>query len=77
MEGNLFAKYKHHIDTRNSFKRSLVLYIKDVTGVIVDESCIEVTGMKIHLNITSVQKNKLHKKHIQDLLGHEGYTLSY
>ncbi len=53
------------------------MYIEDVTGVTLDESCIEVTGMNIHLNITSVQKNKLHKKHIQDLLGHEGYTLSY
>lgn len=77
MESNLFAKYKHHIEARNSFKKSLVMYIEDVTGVFLDEDCIEVTGMNIHLNITSVQKNKLHKKHIQDLLGHEGYTLSY
>lgn len=75
MDKNLFSKYTQQIQKQNNKKQEVCLFIKEKTGVEILESEIEIDINKIHLYISSIKKNSLHKKNIQTLLKEKGYVL--
>ncbi len=77
MEQGLFDKYKKELQKRTQNKEVVILYIQEVTGILLTEDVIELKKKQINLHISSTQKNHFHTKNLKELLKKEGYILNY
>lgn len=75
MDQNLFDKYKQEIQKQKSKKSEVCLIIKEKTGIVVNEEEIEITKKTVKIYTSSIKKNSLHSKKVQEILKQSGYTL--
>lgn len=77
MDNSLFEKYKKTLHTRDLQKEMIIKKIQEVTGVSLPEESVEIKKKTVTLNLSSVQKNKLHTHNIKQLCAEIGFSLSY
>ncbi len=75
MDKGLFGKYIHHIQKQKSNKEDICIYIKEKTGIELQDKEIQLTKKQITLHISSVLKQKLFQNNIEKFLQEKGYTL--
>lgn len=75
MDENLFLKHLVNINKRKNNKEEIILYIKENTGVELDESTITLSKKIVTLHTSSVVKQRLFQKNITEILKQKGYTL--
>jgi hypothetical protein len=75
MEEALFKKHLINIKNQKNNKEEISSYIKEKTGIELNEEDIILSKKQIKLNISSVIRQKLFQKKITDLLKQKGYSL--
>ena len=73
MDESLFVKHFLQIKRQKDSKEELRNYIKEKTGIELEEGMVEVSKKKVTLHLSSVVKQKLHQKNIVEVLKEKGY----
>lgn len=77
MDNSLFEKYEKAITKQTTEKEKIINLIKEKTGILLkDKQIVLEDNKKITLFITSIQKNTLKLKNINEYLKKEGFILS-
>ncbi|MBP6888189.1 MAG: hypothetical protein KBC21_00655 [Candidatus Pacebacteria bacterium] len=75
MDGNLFKKYENSIKKNKNNKESILLYIQEKTGVILNEKEITIINKKIKITTSSTQRSILLTRNIKEIILEKGYYL--
>lgn len=75
MDESLFIKHLVNIKKQKNNKEEVILYIKEKTGIELSESMITLSKKEVTLHLSSVVKQKLFQKNIEELLKEKGYRL--
>jgi hypothetical protein len=77
MDESLFIKHFLQIKKQKKSKEEVLNYIKEKTGIILQEEMITVSKKQIIFQISSVIKQKLFQKDIVKVLEEKGYTTRF
>ncbi len=77
MDGNLFKKYEQRIKKNKTEKGELLHFIKEKTGVVLEEGEISLDNKKIKIQTSSTKKAFLQKGGISNLLKEKGYSFFF
>lgn len=77
MEESFFVKYAIQIKKQKNSKEEVICYIKEKTGIELQEGMITVSKKQILFQISSVMKQKLFQKNITKILEEKGYTTRF
>ena len=75
MNEGLFEKYKKVIHKTQLEKDEVIKIIKETTGVFLKDDELELHNKLISFKISSVKRNSIFKKNIQQTLLKKGYTI--
>ncbi len=75
MDESLFIKHINQIKKRSNNKIEIILYIKEKTGIEVEEENISIKKKEITLNISSTIKQRLFQFKIKEELEKKGFVL--
>lgn len=75
MDESLFIKHLVQIKKQKNSKEEVINYIKEKTGIELEELNITVSKKQITFNISSTIKQKLHQKNINKVLEEKGYLV--
>lgn len=73
MDKSLFERHLRQIKKQKDSKEELLNYIKEKTGIELDENNIVVSKKEVVFNVSSVVKQKLFQKKIEEVLNEKGY----
>lgn len=76
MDQSLFKKHILQIKKIKNSKQEVLLFIQEVTGVILEQEEIIISKKKITIQTSSVKRSYLFKKGIKELLKEKGYELT-
>lgn len=68
MDEGLFIKYKKQITHQKETKQTLCEFIKNQTGIHLQENELSIVKNQVTLHTTSVVKQKLFQKNIEKIL---------
>ncbi|MFA6608554.1 MAG: hypothetical protein WCT07_01435 [Candidatus Paceibacterota bacterium] len=74
MDESLFKKHIINIKRRKNNKEELILFIKEKTGVDLEETMITLSKKEVSFHLSSVVKQKLFQKNIEEILKQKGFT---
>ncbi|MCF7843969.1 glycogen/starch/alpha-glucan phosphorylase [Candidatus Gracilibacteria bacterium] len=77
MDESLFIKHALQIRKQKNSKEELINYIKDKTGIELEENMITSTKKVVTFTVSSVLKQKLHQKNISKVLEEKGYSTRF
>lgn len=77
MEESFFVKYAIQIKKQKNSKEEVICYIKEKTGIELEEGMITVSKKQILFQISSVMQQKLFQKNITKILEENGYTTRF
>lgn len=77
MDESFFVKYAIQIKKQKNSKEEVVVFIKDKTGIELQEEMITISKKQISFQISSVLKQKLFQKDIVKILEEKGYTTRF
>ncbi len=77
MDESLFVKHLIQIKKQKNSKEELLTYIKETTGIELEEGMITVSKKQVMFTISSVLKQKLHQKNINKVLEEKGYSARF
>jgi hypothetical protein len=66
MDQSLFSKYKKQVDAQKEKKKEVQSFIKIQTGIELEDEEIEFEGKEVTLHISSIKRNLLHTKKLQE-----------
>lgn len=75
MNEGLFEKYKKVLHKTQLEKDEVIKIIKETTGVLLKDDELELHNKLISFKISSVKRNSIFKKNIQQTLLKKGYTI--
>lgn len=75
MEESFFLKYLNTIKKQKNSKEEIIVYIKEQTGIEIEEISITLSKKQIVFQVSSVVKQKLHQKNITKALESKGYQV--
>jgi hypothetical protein len=76
MDQGLFKKHILTIQKVEDNKQEICSYIKERTGLLIQEKDVLISGKKIVIHVSSVVRSFLIQKNIEGLIQEKGYTLS-
>ncbi len=74
MDTSLFAKYSTQIKNNQQEKKDLLTHIQTTIGISLQENEITIKEKNVSFNVSSVLRNILVQKNIQNILIEKGYT---
>ena len=75
MEKSLFEKHLSFVKKRKNNKEEILSFIKEKTGILLDEKEISLSKKEINLVVSSVKKARLIQKGAPEIIKQKGYTL--
>lgn len=75
MDESFFIKHLIQIKKQKNSKEELLLYIKEKTGIELEEIMITISKKIVTFTVSSVIKQKLHQKNISKILEDKGYII--
>lgn len=73
MDDSLFVKYAIQIKKQKNSKDEVLLYIKEKTGIELQEEMFTITKKQISFTVSSVMKQKLFQKDVVKVMEEKGY----
>lgn len=77
MDESLFVKHLIQIKKQKTAKEEILTYIKEQTGIELQETMIALVKKNITFHVSSVTKQKLHQKNIAKILMEKGYLTKF
>lgn len=77
MDSSLFVKHLLQIKKQKNSKEEVLNYIKEITGIELEEEMIIISKKQITFTVSSVLKQKLHQKNINKVLEEKGYQTRF
>lgn len=77
MDESFFVKYAIQIQQQKNSKEEILDYIKEKTGIILQEDMIQVVKKQISFTVSSGMKQKLFQRDITSVLKEKGYTTQF
>lgn len=74
MDESLFVKHFINLKQQKNSKEEIIIYIKEKTGIEIEETTINLSKKHILFQVSSVLKQKLHQINIAKILEDKGYT---
>jgi hypothetical protein len=75
MDESLFKKHLINIKRQQDKKEEVIFYIKEKTGIEIEGKDLIISKKEITFNLSSVIRQKLFQKNLENLLKEKGYTL--
>lgn len=75
MEQGLFARHIRNIKERENSKQEIITSIMNITGVLLNESEIQISKKKVSISTSSVKKTAVLQKGGKEALESLGYIL--
>jgi flagellar hook-basal body complex protein FliE len=77
MDESFFVKYAIQIKKQKNSKEEVIIFIKEKTGIELQQEMITVSKKQISFQISSVVKQKLFQKDIVKILEEKGYSTRF
>ena len=77
MDESLFIKHALQIRKQKNSKDEIVTYIKEKTGIELQEEMFSVSKKQVIFSVSSVIKQKLFQKNIEKILEERGYITKF
>lgn len=77
MDESFFVKYAIQIKKQKNSKEEVLLFIKERTGIELQEEMITISKKQITFTVSSIVKQRLYQKNINSLLEEKGYTVKF
>ncbi len=77
MDESFFVKYAIQIKKQKNSKEEVLLFIKERTGIELQEEMITISKKQITFTVSSIVKQRLHQKNVNSLLEEKGYTVKF
>lgn len=77
MDESLFVKHFLQIKKQKNSKDEIIAYIKEKTGIELEEGNITIAKKEILFQVSSVVKQKLFQKNINDVLNEKGFSTRF
>lgn len=75
MNEGLFEKYKKVLHKKQLEKDEVIKIIKETTGILLKDNELELHNKLISFKISSVKRNSIFKKNIQQKFLKKGYSI--
>ncbi len=77
MDESFFVKYAIQIKKQKNSKEEVLLFIKERTGIELQEEMITISKKQLTFTVSSIVKQRLHQKNVNSLLEEKGYTVKF
>ncbi len=77
MDESLFVKHLIQIKKQKNSKEEVINYIKEKTGIDLNDNMITISKKEVIFIVSSVLKQKLHQKNISEVLKDKGYSTRF
>lgn len=77
MDESFFVKYAIQIKKQKNSKEEVLLFIKERTGIELQEEMITISKKQITFTVSSIVKQRLYQKNVNSLLEEKGYIVKF
>jgi hypothetical protein len=77
MDESFFVKYAIQIKKQKNSKEEVLLFIKERTGIELQEEMITISKKQLTFTVSSIVKQRLYQKNVNSLLEEKGYTVKF